>query len=291
MIKIKKAVLPVAGFGTRFLPATKAIPKEMLTIIDKPLIEYAVEEAISAGAEEIIFITSHTKPAIKKHFSEAPELEKKLIDSGKIDLLKKIKPEIFTNIKFTYIDQVEQKGLGHAILLAEKAVGNDVFSVLLPDDLFLSTPTCLQQILNSYSKNFQSVIAVNKIDKENIHKYGVIDPGDYELDEDNTVIVSDIVEKPDAEDAPSDIAVAGRYIFNPSIFDCIKKVEADGSGEIQITDAIKLLIQTENVQAKIFEGNKYDCGSKEGYLQATIAVAMKEPGFSDKIKKTITDKP
>ena len=291
MIKIKKAVLPVAGFGTRFLPATKAIPKEMLTIIDKPLIEYAVEEAISAGAEEIIFITSHTKPAIKKHFSEAPELEKKLIDRGKIDLLKKIKPEIFTNIKFTYIDQVEQKGLGHAILLAEKAVGNDVFSVLLPDDLFLSTPTCLQQILNSYSKNFQSVIAVNKIDKENIHKYGVIDPGDYELDEDNTVIVSDIIEKPDAEDAPSDIAVAGRYIFNPSIFDCIKKVEADGSGEIQITDAIKLLIQAENVQAKIFEGNKYDCGSKEGYLEATIAVAMKEPGFSDKIKKIITDKP
>ena len=291
MIKIKKAVLPVAGFGTRFLPATKAIPKEMLTIIDKPLIEYAVEEAISAGAEEIIFITSHTKPAIKKHFSEAPELEKKLIDSGKIDLLKKIKPEIFTNIKFTYIDQVEQKGLGHAILLAEKAVGNDVFSVLLPDDLFLSTPTCLQQILNSYSKNFQSVIAVNKIDKENIHNYGVIDPGDYELDEDNTVIVSDIVEKPDTDDAPSDIAVVGRYIFNPSIFDCIKKVEADGSGEIQITDAIKLLIQTENVQAKIFEGNKYDCGSKEGYLEATIAVAMKEPGFSDKIKKIITDKP
>jgi len=291
MIKIKKAVLPVAGFGTRFLPATKAIPKEMLTIIDKPLIEYAVEEAISAGAEEIIFITSHTKPAIKKHFSEAPELEKRLKDSGKIDLLKKIKPEIFKNIRFTYIDQAEQKGLGHAILLAENAVGNDAFSVLLPDDLFLSAPTCLQQILDSYSKNLQSVIAVNKIDKENIHKYGVIDPGDYELDEDNTVIVSDIVEKPDAEDAPSDIAVVGRYIFNPSIFDCIKKVEADGSGEIQITDAIKLLIQKENVQAKIFEGDKYDCGSKEGYLEATIAVAMKEPSFSDKIKKFITDKP
>ena len=291
MIKIKKAVLPVAGFGTRFLPATKAIPKEMLTIIDKPLIEYAVEEAISAGAEEIIFITSHTKPAIKKHFSEAPELEKRLKDSGKIDLLKKIKPEIFKNIRFTYIDQAEQKGLGHAILLAENAVGNDAFSVLLPDDLFLSTPTCLQQILDSYSKNLQSVIAVNKIDKENIHKYGVIDPGDHELDEDNTVVVSDIIEKPDAEDAPSDIAVAGRYIFNPSIFDCIKKVEADGSGEIQITDAIKLLIQAENVQAKIFAGDKYDCGSKEGYLEATIAVAMKEPGFSDKIRKFITDKP
>jgi UTP--glucose-1-phosphate uridylyltransferase len=290
MIKIKKAVLPVAGFGTRFLPATKAIPKEMLTIIDKPLIEYAVEEAILAGAEEIIFITSHTKSAIKKHFSEAPELEKRLKDSGKIDLLKKIKPEIFKNMRFTYIDQAEQKGLGHAILLAENAVGNDAFSVLLPDDLFLSTPTCLQQILDSYSKNLQSVIAVNKIDKENIHKYGVIDPGNHKLDESNTVTISDIVEKPNAADAPSDIAVVGRYIFNPSIFNCIKQVEADGSGEIQITDAIKLLIQTENVQAKIFEGDKYDCGSKEGYLEATIAVAMKEPGLSDKIKKTITDK-
>ena len=290
MIRIKKAVLPVAGFGTRFLPATKAIPKEMLTIIDKPLIEYAVEEAISAGAEEIIFITSHTKPSIKKHFSEAPELEKRLQDSGKIDLLKKIKPEIFKNIKFTYIDQAEQKGLGHAILLAENAVGDDAFSVLLPDDLFLSTPTCLQQILDSYSKNLQSVIAVNKIDKENIHKYGVIDQGNNKLDESNTVTISDIVEKPIAADAPSDIAVAGRYIFNPSIFNCIKQVEADASGEIQITDAIKLLIQTENVQAKIFEGDKYDCGSKEGYLEATIAVAMKEPGLSDKIKKTITDK-
>ena len=290
MIKIKKAVLPVAGFGTRFLPATKAIPKEMLTIIDKPLIEYAVEEAISAGAEEIIFITSHTKPAIKKHFSEAPELEKRLKDSGKIDLLKKIKPEIFKNIRFTYIDQAEQKGLGHAILLAENAVGNDAFSVLLPDDLFLSTPTCLQQILDSYSKNLQSVIAVNKIDKENIHKYGVIDQGNHKLDESNTVTISDIVEKPNAADAPSDIAVVGRYIFNPSIFNCIKQVEADGSGEIQITDAIKLLIQTENVQAKIFEGDKYDCGSKEGYLEATIAVAMKESVLSDKIKKTITDK-
>ena len=290
MIKIKKAVLPVAGFGTRFLPATKAIPKEMLTIIDKPLIEYAVEEAISAGAEEIIFITSHTKPAIKKHFSEAQELEKRLKDSGKIDLLKKIKPEIFKNIRFTYIDQAEQKGLGHAILLAENAVGNDAFSVLLPDDLFLSTPTCLQQILDSYSKNLQSVIAVNKIDKENIHKYGVIDQGNHKLDESNTVTISDIVEKPNAADAPSDIAVVGRYIFNPSIFNCIKQVEADRSGEIQITDAIKLLIQTENVQAKIFEGDKYDCGSKEGYLEATIAVAMKEPVLSDKIKKTITDK-
>ena len=290
MIKIKKAVLPVAGFGTRFLPATKAIPKEMLTIIDKPLIEYAVEEAISAGAEEIIFITSHTKPSIEKHFSEVPELEKRLKDTGKLELLKKIKPEKLRNITFTYINQPEQKGLGHAILLAERAVGSDAFSVLLPDDLFLSTPSCLQQILDSYSRNLQSTIAVNKIDKENIHKYGVIDPGNNKLDESNTVEISNIIEKPNAADAPSDIAVAGRYIFNTSIFECIKKVEADSFGEIQITDAIKFLIEIEDVQAKIFEGDKYDCGSKEGYLDATIAVAMKDPYFSDKIKKIITDK-
>ena len=290
MIKIKKAVLPVAGFGTRFLPATKAIPKEMLTIIDKPLIEYAVEEAISAGAEEIIFITSHTKPSIEKHFSEAPELEKRLKDSGKLELLKKIKPEKLRNITFTYINQPEQKGLGHAILLAESAVGSDTFSVLLPDDLFLSKPSCLQQILGSYSRNLQSTIAVNKIDKENIHKYGVVDPGNNKFDMSNTVVIKNIVEKPNAADAPSDIAVAGRYIFNASIFECIKKVEADSSGEIQITDAIKLLIEAEGVQAKIFEGDKYDCGSKEGYLDAIIAVAMKDPYFSDKIKKIITDK-
>ena len=287
---IRRAIFPVAGLGTRFLPATKAIPKEMLTIIDKPLIEYAVEEAISAGAEEIIFITSHTKPSIEKHFSEAPELEKRLKDSGKLELIKKIKPEKLRNITFTYINQPEPKGLGHAILLAESAVGSDAFSVLLPDDLFLSTPSCLQQILDSYSRNLQSTIAVNKIDKENIHKYGVIDPGNNKLDESNTVKISNIVEKPNAEDAPSDIAVAGRYIFNTSIFECIKKVEADSSGEIQITDAIKFLIEIEDVQAKIFEGDKYDCGSKEGYLDATIAVAMKDPYFSDKIKKIITDK-
>ena len=143
MMKIKKAVLPVAGFGTRFLPATKAILKEMLTIIDKPLIEYAVEEAISAGAEEIIFITSYTKPAIKNYFSRVPELEKQLKSTGKIELLEKIQPKIFENVKFTYINQKEQKGLGHAILLAEEAVGSDAFSVLLPDDLFISTPSCL----------------------------------------------------------------------------------------------------------------------------------------------------
>ena len=289
-MKIKKAVLPVAGFGTRFLPATKAIPKEMLAIIDKPLIEYAVEEAISAGAEEIIFITSYTKPAIKNYFSRVPELEKQLKSTGKIELLEKIQPKIFENVKFTYINQKEQKGLGHAILLAEEAVGSDAFSVLLPDDLFISTPSCLEQIRDSYSQNLQPTIAVNRIDKNNIHKYGVVDLGGNQLNKTNTAVISNIIEKPHASEAPSDIAVAGRYIFNPTIFECIKKVGADNSGEIQITDAIKLLTKIENVQVKIFDGEKYDCGSKDGYLEATIAVAMKDPYYANKIKKIITGK-
>ena len=288
MKKIKKAVLPVAGFGTRFLPATKAIPKEMLAIIDKPLIQYAVEEAVSAGAEEIIFITSYTKGAIKNHFTSYPELEERLILSNKLELLEKIKPSYLDDLKFTYIHQEIQKGLGHAIYLAKDAVGNNPFSVLLPDDLFISSPSCLQQLADSFSMHCNSTIAVNVIDKENIHKYGVINKGDNEI-VNNEIDIFDIVEKPSAEDAPSDIAACGRYIFNPSIFDLIEEVKPDSSGEIQITDAIRLLLKKENVKAKLYEGEKYDCGSRTGYVEATIAVGMKDPEISDNIKKIIRE--
>ena len=193
MKKIKKAVLPVAGFGTRFLPATKAIPKEMLAIIDKPLIQYAVEEAVSVGAEEIIFITSHTKGAIENHFSSYPELEERLRSSNKLDLLDKLKPSYMEDLKFSYVNQEEQKGLGHAISLAKDLVGDEPFSVLLPDDLFISSPSCLQQLASSYNEHGNTTIAVNVIDKKNIHKYGVIDPGDNKLIN-NEVNVFNIVE-------------------------------------------------------------------------------------------------
>ena len=288
MKKIKKAVLPVAGFGTRFLPATKAIPKEMLAIIDKPLIQYAVEEAISAGAEEIIFVTSHTKGAIENHFSSYPELEERLRTSNKLDLLDKLKPSYMKDMKFSYVNQKEQKGLGHAISLAKDLVGDEPFSVLLPDDLFISSPSCLQQLAKSYNEHGNTTIAVNIIDKKNIHKYGVIDPGDNKLIN-NEVNIFNIVEKPSAEDAPSDIAVCGRYIFNPSIFKFIKTVKPDSSGEIQITDAIQLLLEKEKVKAKIYDGVKYDCGSKSGYVEATIAIGMKDPEISDNIKKIIRE--
>ena len=288
MKKIKKAVLPVAGFGTRFLPATKAIPKEMLAIIDKPLIQYAVEEAVSVGAEEIIFITSHTKGAIENHFSSYPELEERLRSSNKLDLLDKLKPSYMEDLKFSYVNQKEQKGLGHAISLAKDLVGDEPFSVLLPDDLFISSPSCLQQLASSYNEHGNTTIAVNVIDKKNIHKYGVIDPGDNKLIN-NEVNVFNIVEKPSAEDAPSDIAVCGRYIFNPSIFKFIETVKPDSSGEIQITDAIQLLLEKENVKAKVYDGKKFDCGSKTGYVQATIAMGMKDPEISDNIKKIIRE--
>jgi len=288
MKKIKKAVLPVAGFGTRFLPATKAIPKEMLAIIDKPLIQYALEEAVSVGAEEIIFITSHTKGSIENHFSSYPELEERLRSSNKLDLLGKIKPSYMEDLKFSYINQEDQKGLGHAISLAKDLVGDEPFSVLLPDDLFISSPSCLQQLASSYNEHGNTTIAVNVIDKKNIHKYGVIDPGDNKLIN-NEVNVFNIVEKPSAKDAPSDIAVCGRYIFNPSIFKFIETVKPDSSGEIQITDAIQLLLEKENVKAKVYDGKKFDCGSKTGYVQATIAMGMKDPEISDNIKKIIRE--
>ena len=288
MKKIKKAVLPVAGFGTRFLPATKAIPKEMLAIIDKPLIQYAVEEAVSVGAEEIIFITSHTKGAIENHFSSYPELEERLRSSNKLDLLGKLKPSYMEDLKFSYVNQEEQKGLGHAISLAKDLVGDEPFSVLLPDDLFISSPSCLQQLASSYNEHGNTTIAVNVIDKKNIHKYGVIDPGDNKLIN-NEVNVFNIVEKPSAKDAPSDIAVCGRYIFNPSIFKFIETVKPDSSGEIQITDAIQLLLEKENVKAKVYDGKKFDCGSKTGYVEATIAMGMKDPEISDNIKKIIRE--
>ena len=288
MKKIKKAVLPVAGFGTRFLPATKAIPKEMLAIIDKPLIQYAVEEAVSVGAEEIIFITSHTKDAIENHFSSYPELEERLRSSNKLDLLDKLKPSYIEDLKFSYVNQEEQKGLGHAISLAKDLVGDEPFSVLLPDDLFISSPSCLQQLASSYNEHGNTTIAVNVIDKKNIHKYGVIDPGDNKLIN-NEVNVFNIVEKPSAEDAPSDIAVCGRYIFNPSIFKFIETVKPDSSGEIQITDAIQLLLEKENAKAKVYDGIKFDCGTKVGYVEATIAMGMKDPEISDNIKKIIRE--
>jgi len=283
---IKKAVLPVAGFGTRFLPASKAIPKEMLPIIDKPLLQYAVEEAINIGVNEIIFITSPEKYSIKKHFDKNTMFESRLKILGKTEMIKKLNPEVFHGIKFHYIDQKEQNGLGHAILQAQEVIGDDPFAVLLPDDLFFSKESCLDQLLISYQETNASVIAVNKVNKEDINKYGVIKPGEIK---NKAIQIEDIVEKPSFENAPSDIAVCGRYILKPSIFKFLNSTNFDESGEIQLTDAIKSLLAEENVYARIYDGEKYDCGSKKGFVHATIALALKDESISKDIQKIIKE--
>ncbi len=283
---IKKAILPVAGLGTRFFPASKATPKEMLPIIDKPLVQYAVEEAIKEDINEIIFITSNEKYSIEKHFKKNKKIENKLIKSGKSNFVEKLNPKIFENVTFKYVNQKSQKGLGDAILQAEKYIKNESFVVLLPDDLFLSKKSCLNQIISLNKKTDSTVIALNKVDRANIHKYGVIRPG---IIKNKIIPINDIVEKPLAKNAPSDIAVCGRYVFKPSIFKFLKKVKPDSSNEIQLTNAIKLQIKHEEVFGCIYDGQKFDCGSKEGFVHATIALALKDKTINKKIKKIIRD--
>ena len=283
---IKKAVLPVAGIGTRFLPASKATPKEMLPIIDKPLVQYAVEEAIEIGIEEIVFITNDEKHSIKKHFEINQKLEQKLLRKNKEEFVEKLNPKIFKDIKFHYVIQEEQNGLGDAVLKAESLINGEAFALLLPDDLFFSKKSCLSQLSSIFLNTNASTIAVNKIDKNNIHKYGVIKPG---KEKNQAILIDDIIEKPLVEDAPSDIAVCGRYIFTSTIFDHLKKIELDKSGEIQLTDAIKSLLSEEQVYAKIYEGEKFDCGSKMGFVHATIALALRDESISQDIHKIIKE--
>ena len=281
---IKKAVLPVAGLGTRFLPASKAIPKEMLPIIDKPLVQYAVEEAVNVGINEIIFITSPEKFSIKNHFKKNKEIETKLVKSGKNDLAMAINPEIFSKVSFYYINQKKQNGLGDAIQHAESIIGNCPFAILLPDDLFISKKSCLQQLIDAYVLNKSSAIAVNVIDQNNIHKYGVIKPKERTSE---IIKIEDIVEKPNANDAPSDLAVCGRYILNSSIFKHLKSVKPDKSDEIQLTDAIKSMLSEEEVYGVLYDGEKFDCGSKEGFVHATIALALRDESISENVKEII----
>ena len=283
---IKKAILPVAGLGTRFLPATKAIPKEMLPIVDKPLIQYAVEEAIEVGINEIIFITSPDKFSIKNHFKKNKNLESQLKKSNKIEILDKLNSSIFSKVKFYYINQYDQKGLGHAILQAESIIKKSPFAVLLPDDLFISSKPCLGQLIDIYNNKKSSVISVNRINKANIHKYGVIKKGD---EVDGIIKIDDIVEKPSSNEAPSDLAVCGRYILNGSIFEHLKVTEQDRTGEIQLTDAIQSLLSEEEIFASIFDGKKYDCGSKEGFIHANIALALEDKSIAETIKTILKE--
>ncbi len=269
--KIKKAIFPVAGLGTRFLPATKAIPKEMLPIIDKPLIEYAVEEAVMAGVEEIIFITSHTKRSIEDHFDANIELEEKLMKLGKTDAIKKINRTIFQKVSFTYVRQNSQKGLGHAILQAKHLVKDEYFAILLADDLIINEPSATQQLINVANEKNSSVIGLNKVFKDHIHRYGVISSKRHSKQE-KLFLLDGIIEKPQSN-PPSDMAVFGRYILSHKIFNYLENLDPGVAGEIQLTDAIKLMLKDYPVYGYLYDGIKFDCGSKEGYVKAISHLA------------------
>lgn len=265
MNKITKAIFPVAGLGTRFLPATKAIPKEMLPIIDKPLIEYAVEEAVLAGITEIIFITSHTKRSIQDHFDQNHELEEKLFKLGNNDAIQKINRDLFKGIKFTYVKQESQRGLGDAILQAQHLIADESFAILLADDLIINTPSATQQLIEIARENNSSVIGLNKVSINDIGKYGVI--ASSEKVSNKMHWLSDIVEKP-LQNPPSDMAVFGRYILSHHIFKYLKNLNPGFGGEIQLTDAIRLMLEDYPVAGYLYDGQKFDCGSKEGYVKA-----------------------
>ncbi|MCK5387086.1 MAG: UTP--glucose-1-phosphate uridylyltransferase GalU [Gammaproteobacteria bacterium] len=275
MKKIRKAVFPVAGLGTRFLPATKASPKEMLPVVDKPLIQYAVEEAVEAGIEQLIFVTGRNKRSIPDHFDKAYELESELEAKGKDKLLKLVKDIVPPHISCIYLRQSEALGLGHAVLCAKPVVGNEPFSVILADDLIDNeSDSCVKQMVDSYAKHESSILAVQQVEKDETDKYGIVS---LENKTDNEGFISGIVEKPAPADAPSTLAVVGRYILNPRIFHFLEKTQKGAGGEIQLTDAISDLLSNEKVYAYEFDGIRYDCGSKLGYLQANVELGMKHP--------------
>jgi len=275
MKKVRKAVFPVAGLGTRFLPATKANPKEMLPIVDKPLIQYAAEEAVNAGIDTLIFIIGRNKRAIPDHFDKAYELESELEASGKLDRLAEVQHILPPEISCIYIRQSEALGLGHAVLCSKSVVGDEPFAIILADDLIDGgDKSCLRQMVEVYEKEQSGVIGVQKVPLEDVKNYGVV-AGQNTTD--RLWKLSGLVEKPTPVDAPSNVAVVGRYILESSIFEILEETQPGSGGEIQLTDAIAKQLQQESVYAYEFEGRRYDCGSKLGYLQATLEYGLKHP--------------
>ena len=282
--KVRAAVFPVAGRGTRFLPATKASPKEMLPIVDKPLIQYAVEEAIEAGVTRLIFVTGSSKRAIEDHFDSDPELERALTQSGKDELLRSIQDIVPEGVSCIYIRQGEPLGLGHAVLCARPAVGDEPFFVHLADDLISGHPGCLAQMAEEYAEHGGSVIAVETVPKENTSSYGIV-----AIDSSDRNRITKIVEKPAPADAPSNSAVVGRYLLAPEIFDKLESTGKGAGGEIQLTDGIADLMQESPVYAYAFDGVRYDCGSKLGYLQATVGYGLAHPDTGDEFLEHLRD--
>lgn len=286
-MKVKKAIIPAAGLGTRFLPATKAQPKEMLPIVDKPTIQYIIEEAIASGIEEILIITGRNKKCIEDHFDKSVELEIELEKSGKSELLELVQ-DISGMVDIHYIRQKEPRGLGHAIHCAKTFVGNEPFAVLLGDDVVDADKPCLKQLIDCYDEYKTSILGVQEVQIENVNKYGIVNGIHIE---DRVYKVKDLVEKPSVEEAPSNVAILGRYIITPAIFGILENTAPGKGGEIQLTDALKTLIKQEAMYAYTFEGKRYDVGDKLGFLEATVEYALKREDLRDSFIDYLNSKP
>jgi len=274
IMKVRKAVFPAAGLGTRFLPATKAQPKEMLPLVDKPIIQYGVEEAMASGCNQIIIVTGRGKQAIEDHFDVSYELEKMLEERGKTELLKIVR-SISDMIHIGYVRQKEALGLGHAVLMARELIGHEPFAVLLADDVIDNPVPVLRQMADVFNQKQCSVIAAQVVEGKMISSYGVFDAKQVDGFNGRLFEVSNLVEKPKPEDAPSNLAIIGRYILTPAVFDCLAKIQAGAGGELQLTDGLRLLLKQEKMYAYVYEGRRYDTGDKLGFLEATVEFALK----------------
>ena len=286
-MKVRKAIIPAAGLGTRFLPATKAQPKEMLPIVDKPTIQYIIEEAVASGIEEILIITGRNKKSIEDHFDRSVELEMELEKAGPEEMFEMIK-KISDMADIHYIRQKEPRGLGHAIYCAKSFVGDEPFAVMLGDDVVDSKVPCLKQLMDCFNEYQTTILGVQEVNANDVNKYGIVD-GIYI--EDRVYKVKELVEKPSLEEAPSNVAILGRYIITPQIFEILENTKPGKGNEIQLTDALQTLISNEAMYAYIFEGKRYDVGDKLGFLEATVEFALKKEGLRDKFIEYLKTKP
>ncbi|HEU0235199.1 MAG TPA: UTP--glucose-1-phosphate uridylyltransferase GalU [Candidatus Limnocylindrales bacterium] len=289
-MRVRKAVFPAAGWGTRFLPATKAQPKEMLPLVDKPIIQYAVEEAVAAGIEQVIIVTSSQKRAIEDHFDLSYELEHLLEEKGEIEKLRQVR-HISDLAQVAYVRQKEQLGLGHAVLMAKDLVGHEPFAVILPDDVIVGDRPCIGQLIHAYHQTHASVVAVMEVPHADTGRYGVIagEPVDETLNHGRLRRVTRLVEKPDPDDAPSDLAVIGRYVLTPKIFDKLEQTGRGAGGEIQLTDGIEALMEEQGVYGYEFEGTRYDAGTTMGWLQASVELALQRPDLATEFRAYLRD--
>jgi UTP--glucose-1-phosphate uridylyltransferase len=286
-LRVRKAVFPAAGWGTRFLPATKAQPKEMLPLVDKPVIQYGIEEAVAAGIDQVIIVTSSQKRAIEDHFDHSYELEHLLEEKGDIDMLRRVR-QIGDMVQIAYVRQKEQLGLGHAVLMAKELVGHEPFAVILSDDVVVGDRPCIGQLVEAYRQTHSSVVAVMEVPREETNRYGVIDPDpNAQTDDERLYKIRGVVEKPAPDEAPSNLAIIGRYVLTPKIFEKLEQTPRGAGGEIQLTDAIEALMTEQDVYAYAFEGRRFDAGTTMGWLKASVELALERDDIGAEFRRYI----